>query len=381
MLTVLYDGWGLIYQPYSPAAQHLLAILAQLPSQVQAYLALPGEAPAWLPAVASQVDPTGNTPTGRLAWEQHKLPRLARRLEAQLLHLTSLGAPLPGKPMSVASPGEYLEENSPPATTHRSLAERLRAALAQGGLARLRGLFWPADLPAPGLPLRVLNLPPTVHPAFSPEPLPGDDGAQSLAAIQARGVQDAPPLDLPEAYVLYQGSGSEADLRRLLAAWSWAADAIGGDHPLLLAGLDRNQRQLLDQQLAGYDLGGTVFPLPDLSPLALPQLYRRCTAFFSDGSLSPWGGPARHALACGKPVVGVESQLADAFFGPAAYLAPPGEARRLGAALITVVVEKAVAEQLAGAARQRAAGWQAGDYGAKLWEAYQAVLSATTSEA
>jgi len=43
MLPILYDGWSLLYEPNAPAALHLLALLASLPSEVEAHLALPGE--------------------------------------------------------------------------------------------------------------------------------------------------------------------------------------------------------------------------------------------------------------------------------------------------------------------------------------------------
>ena len=37
---VLYDGWTLVRQPNHPAALHLLALLENLPADVQANLAL-----------------------------------------------------------------------------------------------------------------------------------------------------------------------------------------------------------------------------------------------------------------------------------------------------------------------------------------------------
>ena len=84
----------------------------------------------------------------------------------------------------------------------------------------------------------------------------------------------------------------------------------------------------------------------------------------------------RAALACAKPVVAYESAWADAMVGPAAYLVPPGGgaqagSRALGAALITVVVEESVAEELSQAARLRSAQWGQAEFGERLAEAYR----------
>jgi glycosyltransferase involved in cell wall biosynthesis len=95
---------------------------------------------------------------------------------------------------------------------------------------------------------------------------------------------------------------------------------------------------------------------------------------FHPAPIAPWGAPERHALACGKPVVASENLFSDALFGPAAYLAPAGDARALGAALITVVVEDSVAENLSQAARQRAESWLDQGFGQKLYEAYLLLL-------
>lgn len=87
----------------------------------------------------------------------------------------------------------------------------------------------------------------------------------------------------------------------------------------------------------------------------------------------------RLGLACGRPLVGLETPLADALVGPAAYLVTgeqesPAQNRALGAALITVMVEESVSTALEQSAHQRSMGWQAQDFRQALDAAYRGLL-------
>ena len=352
-MHILYDGWPLVHAPNSPAALHLLALLECLPGEVEARVALPGEAPAWLPPQArAQVRPCANTPSAHLGWVQWALPRLAGSLGADLLHLTSPAAPLLSRVGCIASPCGLGGEAG------GGLAARLGEALGYGGLVRARAVLWPDDLPTPDLPATLQRLPPLVHPAFRP--------AASPAALAG--------LPLPDTFVLHHGSlARPGALEHLLDAWSWATPSLGEYYPLLLAGLGPHEQAALSKALAGSQMAGSLRPLPPLSPAALAEVYRRCTALFQPEPGTPWGEPVRHALACGRPVVACGDPLTAALVGPAAYLAAPGDGRALGAALITVVVEDALAEQLSAAALQRSAAWRGGDFASALVKIYGSV--------
>jgi hypothetical protein len=45
-MIILYDGWSLAYSPDSPAALHLLTLLAANPPEARPLVALPAPAPA-----------------------------------------------------------------------------------------------------------------------------------------------------------------------------------------------------------------------------------------------------------------------------------------------------------------------------------------------
>jgi glycosyltransferase involved in cell wall biosynthesis len=357
--TVLYDGWPLIYAPNSSPALHLLTLLAYSPEESRPVVALPAPPPDWFPAwaaalvrPAAQVRPTANTPRGRLAWEQRLLPWLREEIGAALLHHTASTPPLFGRAASVVSPSEESDARQ----ERRQIFSRLREAVSDGGMARLRALFWPSDLPESETAGPLVRLPPVAYPGFYGQ-------ADYEAPLE---------LDLPETFVLYHGPAGEPTLRRLLEAWSWAAGSLGEYYPLLALGLSPAEGQRLMALAEAYELEKLAH-VPVIPPGAIPAVYRRAAVIFHPAPAAPWGSPLRHALACGRPIVALEDRRIDALVGPAAYLVPDQpdkNARALGAALVTVIVEESVGAALGAAARQRAAAWDGQDFSQALGEAY-----------
>ncbi len=380
MVRVLYDGWDLVYQPNSPAAIHLLELLASQPQGVQAAIGLPGISFHPLPmemetgeTVISSVIAAPNSPSGRLRWEQQTIPNLAHTLRAGLIHSFESVA-LFGKCATALSPTGV--DKRPitlgKRTEYPGLAERLRNAMGQGGQTGLAGLFWPADLDqldsGQANRNRSLALPVPIHPAFKPE-----------AGSNAQG--NLSQLDLPATFVLYHGSLDQRRLSDLMLAWSWAAAAIGDNYPLVLAGMSPADQARLDQLTAEYGLERTVRSIPPLSIEELAQLYQASSVVFEPGGTAAWGNSLRLALASARPVVGLENPLSDLILGPAGYLVPlekkPGERfRAMGAALITVVVEESLAESFVEKARQRSLGFDMQGFSSALADAYQCLAAA-----
>ncbi|MDI6696413.1 MAG: hypothetical protein QME21_15305 [Anaerolineales bacterium] len=356
-MKVFYDGWSLTYQPNSPEAIHLMTLLAAHPLEHSAVIALPGESfhrlPEW---VEARFVPTPDSERSRLRWEQQTLPALAAQSEVGWMHAVGSGLPLFGRLPRMVSPAGFSADlgRGPGLGGRRGFIARLRDALSQGGLSRARLWLWPQDLPAEQVGGAVHYLPPAVHPLFVQSDSSEDDFLQDCLELTA--------LDLPEAYILYHGPASEPALRQVLDAWSWAAGSIGENYPLLLVGLNISAQERLAALLAEYQLTGSARPLPPLSLPCLALLYRRCSALFHPVAALPWGDPMRIALACARPIVGLEDERSSALVGPAAYLSSSqlpymASRRALGAALITVIVEESVAASLSQAARQRSAEW------------------------
>ena len=364
--AILYDGWALAHQPNHPAAIHLLTLLYNHPADLPANIALPAVSFHPIPeSISSYLVPTKADLRSRLDWEQRILPGLSKQVNAACLHLTSPYSPLFGSAQVLVSPCEYLGDLSLRALpAERGLTAHLRTAMGQGGLSRVRAILWPDDLPDPGLPAPKITLPAVVHPAFW-------DKNSDRQLYQNDLLQE---LDLPDAYILYQGPGDRSALEDLLAAWSWAAGPLGDNYPLLILGLNPQEQVLCTQLATTRDLQSTINTLPALSVEALAALFHNCSAVFHPTPYSAWGGAARAALICEKPLVALESPALSALVGPAAYLVPPKQAtssRALGAALITVVVEESVADDLAQAARKLTTNWNGEQFGRQLAKIYQ----------
>jgi glycosyltransferase involved in cell wall biosynthesis len=221
-------------------------------------------------------------------------------------------------------------------------------------------VYWPQDLPLPAAKLPWRSLPPLLHPFFQP------------AAAQPASTGSSLPA-LPDTYILYHGPLDPGSLATLAACWSWAAPPLGEYYPLVIYGVEPAGQAAVTRVFQQAGLVESVRLLPPAAPAELAQLYRGCSALLQPAPASPWGCPLRHALVCGRPVVAASSRWAEALAGPAAFLAPPGEARQLGAALISVIVEEELSERLSAAAQARAAGWAPEAY----WQAVLADLYST----
>ncbi|NUM47363.1 MAG: glycosyltransferase [Anaerolineales bacterium] len=356
-LRILYNGWPLCHEPTSPAALHLLALLAYLPKSLHPLLAVPEPPPPWLPPhLDVHVVPT--SAQARIAWEQQTLPHLRQKLNADLLHLTTETASLLNGTRTLISPTQPGEFDPVRGEPRGGLLTRLRGALAAGGTARAQAVIWPNDLP-PRAGQEVYPLPPIVHPAF----IPDKPSAPSL-----------PGVDLPEAYVLYHGPEDEASLRRVLNAWTWVAGPVGQQYPLLMLGLSKSAAQFVETVARALKIEDTLRVLPHVLPTSLPLLYQGASVVFHPVGVSAWGGAIRHALACGTPVVAAETAWTSAMVGPAAILVEPNDTRRLGASIIGILVKENLAERLQDAGAAWAADWTHPRWGEKLNAVYSEIL-------
>lgn len=348
-----FDGWPLAYAPFSPAAIHLLTLLEDQTQGDPSLVLLPAPSlhplPEWVQGwVAYGAHPS----RARLGWEQYRLPRQAAKLGASALHLVT---PTPALVASIPLTCSPTQWNTQRQVSTGGIFERLRRSLAAGGMANLRRLDWPSDLPAPlpaGLPLQVQ--PPRVHPLFrAGGPLPAQP--VETRAIRRPGLPD---LDLAAApFFLYAGPADPGCLRLLLAGWSWASPALGEDFWLVLPNLPASAQAALEEPAAGQAHLTRVVRLSTASLPGLAWLYRQSAAVVQLAPSRPWGDPASLVLAGGRPLIAFDDPWTAARAGPAAFLTPAGDARLLGAALVTVGSDEALAQALADAARQRSSNW------------------------
>lgn len=353
MKTILYDGWCLRADPLGAEAVHLATLLRLAPRDVHSVVALPAALP--LAGVDTLIRPTPGTPAGRLAWEQFVLPALFRRARADRFHTTHSGIPLALAGRSVCSPAADtgFPWDSPPDQKPGGWA-RLRASLAAGAFNQIKAVLWPTDIPLPaGLGGSWAPAPPVDHPEFFSSHPESNDRDVSAG--------------LPGSYVLVHTRLSPPVFERILAAWSWAAPSTGASTPLVIIGPGHAWMRNAAGQA---HLGEHLHFIQPASIGSLASLYRSMTALLETEPAAPWGGSLRHALAAARPAAACAHPWNSAIAGPAAYLAPVNDARLLGAALLTLVVEDTVASQLSQAAQSRTAGWDAAGFTNVLGDLY-----------
>jgi glycosyltransferase involved in cell wall biosynthesis len=160
--------------------------------------------------------------------------------------------------------------------------------------------------------------------------------------------------DLPSSYVLADRIGPE-EIAPLLAGWTWVDPAVGDSTSLVVLSQGRGTGSHVRSRAESLGLESSVRVVERVVPDDLPAIYRGAEAFLR-ASAKGTGEELCAALACGLAIVGIETPQAASLLGPAGYLGPPGDARRLGAACLTVLVEPAMSERLRGEARARGAG-------------------------
>jgi hypothetical protein len=354
-IRVLYDGYPLIYAPESPAALHLWALLARLPDEVEPVVALPEDAPVWLPADLS-THIVSSSPAARdpRKWAGRVLGAVQEQVGARLVHLTHDQLPFSGAQGWVISPAKMGVARK----AHKGFLGTLREALSVGGMVQAGAIAYPEEIPRPEGDNAVM-LPTVVHPDFVP-----NDDLPDLAS-------DDP---IPEMFVLYHGPQDARTLRFLMDLWTWAAGPVGEAFPLVMVGLSSDAQVRVRAMADELSFGETVLFTPPQTPPQLAMLYQRASAVLHPADASPWGSALVHGLACARPIVGLETPRNSAIVGSGAYLTALNT-REMGAALLSVLVmDDEVGRNLSAAAEKRATTWNQRGFGSKLLTLYERVL-------
>jgi hypothetical protein len=344
-IRVLVDGLPLVWERNGPSNIHIWELLkAGEEAGIEMRLASPAYPnPLFYDAVVRNVSLSAR---GRLVWEQIVLPQLVRQTGAHLLHSLTGSLPLTCPVPCVFSP------SGARATRGSGLFDYIQASLGRGGYTRARALLWPNDLPDPDAPIPVVHLPPHAHPVFST-------------------TEFRLHHDLPDEYIFCPGPLDDAAQEKLAAAWSWVSSGLGEDWALVIDGISRQTADRIREQSKST---ARVMGIQDVAVGTRAGLMQKSAVVLLVGKPVSWGDPLLQALACGRPVAAEENQWNALRAGPAAYLTPPGDARLLGAAALTLAVEESVAEGLAEAALVRAQTMRSESFSDRLLQVYREVL-------
>lgn len=338
---VLVSGWWMAARPWDVEARAQFELLTRLAAELGPHaviVAWPRRTSNRLEADLPRLPTLGGTDSwGRLLFEQVGLPRAAARLRPEAVLVPYASAPL-----ASASPIAAMIDSQPPVRAKG--LDRLRAAAAKAGLSGAWRLLQWADEPPRAVGSRDrARVSPAIPRTFRPTPSDDDDARKR-------------DCGMPPSYVLALGA-SMRDVRHLLAAWSWMASSLGEEVKLAIGPLGP---EAATAAAAARDLGqeaSSVIVFERLPWESLPAVLRGASCLLVGERPASWQ-VLRWSLACGLPVAGVSGGAAQAVLGEAGFLVPPGDARALAAASLSLLVDHdGLARRLKEAGLARAAGY------------------------
>ena len=351
--------WG---RPNTGSGQYtrqLVTHLRQLVSDLDLTLVYPqppgGAPPEDVPAgVNVAVVPLRPGHAGKVLFEQRGFPAACRRVGATLAHVPYFGPPL-RSPVPLVVTVHDLTTLLVPEYRRRAgarLYNALVSAAARGaGHVLTDSQASKADILAHlGLAdgdVTVAYL--GVGPEYTPR------AGNSLVDLAVRR-----KYDLPDFYVLYLGGyETHKNVVTLLHAYTYVAQALGEDYPLLLAGQKPAGASPTfpdyDAIIARAGLGRFVRWLGYVEEADKPVLYRQAEVFAFPSRREGFGLPPLEAMACGTPVVASDGGALPEIIGPAGFAIDPDDARGMAGAIIGIITQDDLAADLRRQGPQQAA--------------------------
>ncbi|MBN2472193.1 MAG: glycosyltransferase family 4 protein, partial [Anaerolineae bacterium] len=206
------------------------------------------------------------------------------------------------------------------------------------------------DLPADQISVAWLAAEPRFHPRHGAD----------------RDPQVREKYGLPERFALYLGGFDiRKNVHTLLLAWTYVAQAMGGEVPLVLAGRPPAQWGTprfpdLPAYVDQLDLTEFVHWTGEVDEADKPALYRLAEVAAFPSRYEGFGLPVLEAMACGTPVVACDVSSIPEITGDAAFLVDPDDAREMGGAILGILLQPPLAAQLRnlGLSRAREFNWR-----------------------
>ncbi len=365
-MRIVINGWFAARDVQTGSGQYLRALLEWLPRvapEHEYHLVVPQSGPAASPmpeGAGYHVCPVrcGASNLAKVRFEQWQFPRACRALRADLAHIPYWAPPLASPAPIVVTIHDIIPMLLP--EYQRGRAVRLYTALVAAAARGAALVLTDSDASARDIQQH-LHVPAdkvrTIYLAADPAYQPKGDWRVDDPIREKYGLQ--------EGYVFYCGGfDRRKNLRALLSAWTWPAGAIGQSYPLVIAGKLPPPDGVMFEDLPALarelDVADTVKFIGPVDEADKPALYRGALVFAYPSRYEGFGLPPLEAMASGVPVVTTTGGSLPEVVEKAGYLLAPDDTRNFGAALITVVVEPQVHDDLRarGLAQARKFSWE-----------------------
>jgi len=366
-MHVAVNGWFWA-SPHTGSGQYvrqLLAALSRLAPDVRLTLVVPAHVRT-LEALPPTVD-VRRVPlrfgghVGKVWFEQRAFPRAVAALEADLAHVPYWGPPLSSPVPLVCTVLDVITLAVP--AYRRGVRNRLYTSLVTAGARGATHLLTLSEASKADIVQRlgVAGERVSVTPLAADARFHPQLGRERDAEVRARyGLDDV------DAFVLYLGSYAvHKNVRLLLAAYAYVAQAEGADVPLVLAGHTPSAWGTprfpdLPATVQELDLSDYVRWVGPIAEADKPSLYRLASVFAFPSRYEGFGLGPLEAMACGTPVVACDASAVPEVVGEAAYVVPPDDPRAMGGAILALLNEPEHAAYMRnlGLARARDFSWR-----------------------
>jgi glycosyltransferase involved in cell wall biosynthesis len=362
-MKLALNGW-FYDQPYTGSGQYLRWLLHYMPDDIEVTLVVP-QSNQQLAVINQKFKitnyqlPVTNNNLSKVYFEQIGFPRACRDLKVDLAHIPYWAPPLNSPVPFVVTIHDIMPLLLP--EYNDSIKLRLYNALVSAASQGASHIIADSESSRQDI-LKHLRLPQekvtSILLAASPEYFPRLGALVDIATRQK--------YNLPEAYVLYLGGfHPRKNVRQLLAAWTWASDSIGEQYPLVIAGaLPKKGDRFYDdfeEYTKRLKIEDTVRFIGAVDEEDKAAIYRGAACFVYPSRYEGFGLPPLEAMACGTPVVTTAFSSIPEVVGEAAYLVEdPDNARALGAAILSVIVNDDLSQRLIndGLAQAKKFSWQ-----------------------
>jgi len=157
--------------------------------------------------------------------------------------------------------------------------------------------------------------------------------------------------DLPDFYVLYLGGYEiHKNVTTLLMAYTYVAQALGQDYPLVLAGRKPQEASNRYPDYEGLinklDLEDHILWAGYIDEEDKPAVYRAASSFAFVSRNEGFGLPPLEAMSCGVPVVTSNCSSLPEVIGDAGFTLDPDDERQIAGSIIATIVQEDLAANL-----------------------------------
>lgn len=281
---------------------------------------------------------------GKVYFEQITFPRACRSVGADLAHVPYWGSPL--------------QSPVPLVVTVHDVTTLLVREYRRGFFARLYNALVSASAKAAdhiitdsqaskkdivsylAVPEQIIDV---IYLAAAPAYKPEQELLVDMAIIKK--------YNLPDFFVLYLGGFEiHKNVTTLLMAYTYVAQALGEDYPLVLAGKkpkkSSNRFPDYNSLIGKLDLEDYIHWAGYIDEEDKPAVYRAASSFAFISRHEGFGLPPLEAMSCGVPVVASNCSSIPEVIGDAGFTLDPDDERQIAGSIIATIVQEELAAEL-----------------------------------